>query len=97
VLYFHLFPMFQTCTYLYSSNYSPLFQISKESIEQIFNRKSVSRNSTRRQSRKLILFYIATFLKRAWFSLHGYLNKNTLFGTLRTGFPLWNMSQWRHK
>ena len=41
--------MFQTCAYLYSSNFSP--QVKKaRNQSQIFNRKSISRNTTHRQS-----------------------------------------------
>jgi len=52
-LCFHLFAMIQTCAYLYSSNFTP--QVKKaRNQSQIFNRKSISRNTTHRQSYHLI-------------------------------------------
>jgi len=41
--------MIQTCAYLYSSNFTP--QVKEPwNQSQIFNRKSISRNTTHRQS-----------------------------------------------
>jgi len=48
-LCYHLFAMIQTCTYLYSSNFTPQLKQARNLL-QIFNRKSISRNTTHRQS-----------------------------------------------
>jgi len=48
-LCFHLFAMIQTGTYLYSSNFTPQGKEARNQ-SQIFNRKSISRNTTHRQS-----------------------------------------------
>jgi len=41
--------MIQTCVYLYSSNFTPQVKEARNQ-SQIFNRKSISRNTTHRQS-----------------------------------------------
>ena len=50
---FHLFAMIQTRTYLYSSNFIPQVKQARNQ-SKIFNRKSISRNTTHRQSLYLI-------------------------------------------
>jgi len=52
-LCFHLFAMIQTCAYLYSRNFTPQVKEARNQ-SQIFNRKSISRNTTHRQSYYLI-------------------------------------------
>jgi len=47
--FFQLFAMIQTCVYLYSSNFTPQVKEARNQ-SQIFNRKSISRNTTHRQS-----------------------------------------------
>jgi len=41
--------MIQTCAYLYSSNFTPQLKEARNQ-SQIFNKKSISRNTTHRQS-----------------------------------------------
>jgi len=50
---FHLFAMIETCAYLYSSNFTPQVKEARNQ-SQIFNRKSISCDTTQRQSYHLI-------------------------------------------
>ena len=51
VLCFHLFAIIESCAYLCSSNFTPHVKQARNQ-SQLFNRKSISRNITHRQSLK---------------------------------------------
>jgi len=65
-LCFHLFAMIQTRTCVYSSNFTPQVKQAKTQWE-IFNRKSISRNTTHRHSLHLIQIELLFYLKNGQF------------------------------
>jgi len=77
-LCFHLFAMIQTCTYLYPINFTP--QVKEAGNQsQMFNRKSISRNFTHRQSYHLIqIEQILEHFTQHYFNLHSTTNQKPL-------------------
>jgi len=70
--------MFQTCTYLYSTNFTA--QVKEPGNQsQMFNRKSISSNTTHRQSYHLIqIEHILEHFTQHYFSLHSTTNQKPL-------------------
>jgi len=63
-LCFHVFAMIQTCAHLYSSNFTPQVKDARNQ-SQIFNRKSISRDTTHRQSYHLQVMLTGVIRRKA--------------------------------
>jgi len=74
--------MIQTCAYLYSSNFTP--QVKEARYQsQIFNRKSISRNNTHRQSYHLQAMLTGVKRRKANTSSEKVNNLKTAMNELR--------------